>query len=219
MRDAVVDLCWAAVRHVHGLAVEESNPILVSKGSFFECFVIDAIAAAHHGLIVDAVCKSEAWAEGLVVDVLWALPSVSPWTRPEIGVRAEDISGIRIGEFWIDSGEATKGLAGREIDIVTKAIVQREFGTEPVRILRVEREILIPDAAEISVVKRGRIRKAKERAGYGVASQAGGIAGAAGLSGRKIKLAGARRQAPDVELQHANFAAEFKGVSAFDPTY
>src|SRR5437899_12265701 len=99
MRDAIVDLCRTAVRDVHGLAVEESEPILVGEGTLLQCFIKDAVAAAHHSLFVDAVGKPEAWAKCLVIDVLWALATISPASGTEIGVCAEDISRIRVGEL------------------------------------------------------------------------------------------------------------------------
>src|ERR1700676_684504 len=219
MRDAVIDLCRAAVRHVHSLAVEESQSILVSKGSFFQRFVIDAIATAQHGLIVDAVSKSQTWSESLVVSVLRALATVSPGSGTEVGVSAQDIAGVRIGEFRINRGEATKGFAGRQINIVAKAVIQSEFGVELIGVRCIHCKILVADTAEISIVQRGGIGQAKESAGHRIASKSRRVAGAARLRCSKVELSRGCRQAPDVELQHANLAAEFEGVFALDPAY
>ena len=58
MRYAVVDLRGAAVCDVHRLTIKESESILVGEGSFLQCFVKNAVAAANHGLIIDAVSET-----------------------------------------------------------------------------------------------------------------------------------------------------------------
>src|SRR5258708_39179 len=186
VRDAIVDLGGSAVSRGNSLAVEKSQSILIGERAFLKCFVIDAISAANHGFAVDAVSKSQPRAECLVIDVLWTLPPVSSCARSEIGVSPKDISGIGVGESGIHHGEATKCLRSRQVDIVTNTVVQCEFGAEPVCILRVQGEILVPNPAEISVVQRGGIRKAEERTGDGIAPKARSPACTAGLGGSKI---------------------------------
>jgi len=92
--------------------------------------VKNPVAAPYHGLIINAVSEPEARPECLVVDVLRALVIVSSVSGTKVGVSAKDIPGVRVGEFRIDRREAIKGFAGRQVDIVAKAVVEGKFRVE-----------------------------------------------------------------------------------------
>ena len=156
---AVVDLGGTAISDIHGLAIKKTQAILVGKGSFLHWFVKNAIAPTHNRLVINAVSEPDARSEGLAVDVLRPPVPVSSGSRTKIGVSAKDISGVRVGEFWIDRREPIKGFAGRQIDIVAKAVVKGKFRTELVAILCVQCVIFVSDTAEIAVVQRGGQRR------------------------------------------------------------
>src|ERR1700690_1194120 len=123
-----------------------------------------------------------------MIGVLWARLSVSPRSRSVIGISPKDPSGAGVGERGVNHGEPVKRLGSRDIGIVANAIVENQVSVVAIRVLRVEREILVANAAETAVVQRGGIGQPVERAGYRIAGESGRVAGAAGLHWIKIEL-------------------------------
>ena len=97
-----------------------------------------------------------------MVGVLWTLSSITPCPRPEVGVSSQDVSGSRIRERWINRGKAIECFGSGQIEIITQAVVQCEARAKFVRVLPIERKVLVANTAESPVVQCGGIRQAKE---------------------------------------------------------
>ena len=209
----VINLDWTAVRGSDGLAVKKTQAVLIGEGTFLERLIENSIAAAKHGLIVDAVRKADTRTERFLVSILRAGLSVAARSRSKIGVGARNAACAGIGESRINRGKAIESFGRRNVQVVAQAVIQSKARANLVGILRVEGIVLITHSAECAVVQRRCIDQAKQRAGQRIAADAIQT----GFLGIKIKFSRGLRKAPNVELQEARSASELHVVLSFNP--
>src|SRR5216683_46893 len=212
---AVVDLDGTAVGWADRLPVKESQAVLIGERSLFQRLVENPVTAAQDCLVVDAIGEAQPRPERFSVDILGTRPSIPTRPASKISVSSRNIAGAGIGKGWVDHGKPMLGLRGRYIDVVAQAVVQGEARCQLVSVLAVEGEIFVSDSAKVAIVQGGGVHQAEER----TRDRFSAHSSIAGLGGIKIEFTGSLGQAPHVELQHADFAAELEIVPSLDPAH
>src|SRR5258708_2790754 len=212
---AVVDLDGTAIGWADRLAVKESQAVRIGERSFFQRFVENAVTAAQDGLVVDAIGEAQPRPERFSVDILGPRSSIPAGPASEISVSSSNIAGAGIGKGWVHHGKPMLGLRGRYIDVVAQAVVQDKASCQLVGVLAVEGEIFVSDSDEGAIVQGGGVHQAEQ----GTGDRFSAHSSVAGLGGIKIEFTGSLGQAPHVELQRADFAAELEIVPSLDPAH
>src|ERR1035438_5285668 len=121
----IVNLDGAAIRWRDRLPVEKSQAVLIGIRSLLERLVENAVTAAQHGFIVDAVSEADARAECFLVDILRARLSVPTGPTSIIGVSSENAAGARIRKGGVNHGKAILCFGSRQVDVIAHAVIQR----------------------------------------------------------------------------------------------
>src|SRR5579875_1279811 len=151
---AVVNQVWRPVADLERFLIEKAQAVLIGEGALLERFIVDAITAADHGLVIDPVGESHPRSEIFGVNVLRAFAAVPTQSGSKVGIGARNVSSTRIRERGIDIRKAVEGFRGRNVEVITQPVVEREVRSDPERVLGVDGIILVADSAESAIVQQ-----------------------------------------------------------------